>query len=148
MSTQRTRRPAKYPGSVMSMYSLGEVLHEIVCGRDHPSCMAQAAVRTISSRGFLECDSRDRILDAADEELKGQFDQQMEAVLRLGLQCVLQDRHNRPHIGRVRDRLTKLLANRNGRTYQQPRVTKGSSVCAEPHSIRTHGPAKNGCDSE
>ena len=103
------------------VYSLGVVLLEIVCGR-RPSIILQGAGGGKNNviEMVRECDGRDRILDAADEELRGQFDLEMEAVLRLGLQCVLPDRHNRPHTGRVRDRLTELLASRNGRTYQRP----------------------------
>uniref|UniRef100_A0A8I6XX19 Protein kinase domain-containing protein n=1 Tax=Hordeum vulgare subsp. vulgare TaxID=112509 RepID=A0A8I6XX19_HORVV len=91
------------------VYSLGVVLLEIVCGTK-PSILQSSDKHSLIEM-VQDCDRSNRILDAADKGLRGQFDKKIEAVLRLGLQCVLPDHHNRPHAGRVRDRLMELLEN-------------------------------------
>jgi serine/threonine protein kinase len=119
------------------VYSLGVVLLEIVCGQK-PLFLKDSGKNNLIEM-VRECDGRGRIFDAADKQLRGEFDQEMEAVLRLGLQCVLPDRHKRPHVGRVKDRLTELLANRKASTYQRQQSEGEFGTCRT--TFRRHSQA-------
>lgn len=97
------------------IYNFGVVLLEIVCGK-RPSIL-QGSGNT-SKNSLIEMvrqyDRRNIILEAADKVLRGQSDNEIEAVLQLGLECVHSDRRDRPHAARVRDRLTDMVPSGKG----------------------------------
>ncbi|KAF7081803.1 hypothetical protein CFC21_085710 [Triticum aestivum] len=97
------------------VYSFGVVLLEIVCGK-RPSIMQGSDNTRKNSliEMVRECQGRNRIIDAADKGLRGQYDNKIKDVLRLGLECVHSDRRDRPHAVRVRDRLNDLVPNGKG----------------------------------
>jgi serine/threonine protein kinase/DNA-binding response OmpR family regulator len=85
----------RWPRTELDVYSFGVVLLEIACGK-RPASSLLAWVRDLYDRGL--------ILDAADQRLNGEFDQQqMERVLVTGLWCALQDPMPRPSILQAMD---------------------------------------------
>ncbi|XP_020149054.1 probable kinase CHARK [Aegilops tauschii subsp. strangulata] len=92
------------PGAESDVYSFGVVLLEIACGRgptltrtDHQASAALLA----SVRGMHH---RNRIVDAADRRLNGEFDRlQMERLLVTGLWCAHHDPMRRPSVAQAMD---------------------------------------------
>jgi len=84
------------------VYSFGIVLLEVACGKkpiiQGTENMLVENVRT--------CYQRNEILQAVDRRLRGPFDEQIKRVLKIGLLCVQQDRHLRPHIIKVMEFLS------------------------------------------
>ncbi|VAH56662.1 unnamed protein product [Triticum turgidum subsp. durum] len=82
------------------VYSLGVLLLEIVCG-EKPIFQSDGGNSLIKKvRQFHETNT---ILEAADKRLRGHYDEEIKKVLEAGLRCVHQDRHQRPHMRRLRD---------------------------------------------
>jgi serine/threonine protein kinase len=78
------------------VYSFGVLLLEIACGRTPVAVLQDKTVMHISQLVW-ELYGHGEVLDAADARLDGEFDQQeMEAVLVVGLWCVHPDRNVRP----------------------------------------------------
>lgn len=84
------------------VYSLGVLLFEMVCG-EKPILLPDGQSSLIMKvRQFREADT---ILEAADRRLRGPYDGEIRSVLELGLRCVREDRHRRPHMGIIRESL-------------------------------------------
>ncbi|XP_037482406.1 probable kinase CHARK [Triticum dicoccoides] len=91
------------PSADSDVYSFGVVLLEIACGQrptsrrpDQPSAALLASVRGMYHRN--------RIVDAADRKLNGEFDRlQMERLLVTGLWCAHHDPLQRPSVAEAMD---------------------------------------------
>ncbi|CAN6217383.1 unnamed protein product [Urochloa humidicola] len=88
------------PCTESDVYSFGVVLLEIASGRQPAAASSeQPGQAPALLRRVRDAYSRDRILDAADGRLNGEFDRgQMERVLVTGLWCAHRDPSQRPSI--------------------------------------------------
>jgi serine/threonine protein kinase len=88
------------------IYSFGIVMLEVVCC-ERPSVI-QNGDRIMNNlvEKVRACHQRNAILDAADERLRGQSDEQLQRVLIIGLLCVHPDPDQRPHTRKVLEYLT------------------------------------------
>jgi serine/threonine protein kinase len=83
-------------GVASDVYSFGVLLLEIACGRTPVVVLHDKTAVHISQRVW-ELYGHGEVLDAADARLDGEFsEQEMEAVLVVGLWCVHPDRTVRP----------------------------------------------------
>lgn len=80
------------------IYSFGVVLLEVSCGRRPVVTLPDGSMIHLAQRvsELYECG---RILDAADQQLNGEFNvEEMERVMVVGLLCTCHDRGIRPSI--------------------------------------------------
>ena len=97
------------------VYSFGVLLLEVVCGEE-PVLIDGAGKNSLIEK-VRECEKRNAILDAAAQQLRGEFDEEIKAALSIGLCCVETRRGDRPTIQIVLGRLLSLtgkLASNNG----------------------------------
>ncbi|VAH54959.1 unnamed protein product [Triticum turgidum subsp. durum] len=97
------------------VYSFGVLLLEVVCGEE-PVLIDGAGKNSLIEK-VRGCEKRNAILDAADQQLRGEFDEEIKAALSIGLCCVETRRGDRPTIQIVLGRLLSLtgkLASNNG----------------------------------
>ncbi|XP_044321214.1 cysteine-rich receptor-like protein kinase 8 [Triticum aestivum] len=88
------------------VYSFGVLLLEVVCGEE-PVLIDGAGKNSLIEK-VRECEKRNAILDAADQQLRGEFDEEIKAALSIGLCCVETRRGDRPTIQIVLGRLLSL----------------------------------------
>ncbi|CAI9753967.1 unnamed protein product [Fraxinus pennsylvanica] len=82
------------PTAAGDVYSFGVVVLEVACGR--------RPIQTAVEREEEEKYIKGRLLEAADERIKGQYEvEEMEAILKLGLACCHPNPLHRPTMGEV-----------------------------------------------
>ncbi|KAF7019838.1 hypothetical protein CFC21_032970 [Triticum aestivum] len=92
------------------VYSFGVLLLEVICGVKPKLTSIDKGTKNSLVEMVRECQERDAILDAADQRLRGEFDEEIKGVLFIGLRCVETRHGDRPTIEIVLDRLVSLTA--------------------------------------
>ncbi|XBI97005.1 hypothetical protein VPH35_033216 [Triticum aestivum] len=90
------------------VYSFGVLLLEVVCGVA-PNLIGSPPKNSLIEK-VRECCERNAILDAADQRLRGNFDEEIKGVLLIGLRCVETSRGDRPSIQIVLADLVSIAA--------------------------------------
>ncbi|XP_037482605.1 receptor like protein kinase S.2-like [Triticum dicoccoides] len=101
------------------VYGFGVLLLEVVCGQN--PIMIYNPPKNSLIEMVQECGRRNAIIDAADQRLRGEFDEEIKGALLIGLWCVEERRDERPTIQIVLSRLIGLAAKS---TYDNRRSTE------------------------
>ncbi|KAF7012765.1 hypothetical protein CFC21_026924 [Triticum aestivum] len=90
------------------VYSFGVLLLEVVCGEE-PILTGNPLKNSLVEK-VRECYERDAILDAADQRLRGNSDEEIRGALLTGLRCVEKSRGDRPTMQIVLAELVSIAA--------------------------------------
>jgi serine/threonine protein kinase len=80
------------------VYSFGVLLLEVVCGQKPQLIQVDRHTKNSLVEMVREYENRGAILDAADKNLRGNFDDEIKGALIIGLHCVKERRGDRPTI--------------------------------------------------
>ncbi|KAL6182491.1 hypothetical protein ACLB2K_043910 [Fragaria x ananassa] len=89
------------PTAASDVYSFGIVLLEVACGRKPIEMMAEEE-KVVLVDWVRELYSKGRVREAADQRIKGEYDEEeMEVALKLGLTCCHPDPQRRPSMKEI-----------------------------------------------
>lgn len=89
------------PTAASDVYSYGVVVLEVVCGRRPIEMQVECDEDTVLIDWVRDKYGNKRLLEAADERIKGEYEEEMQAVLKLGLACCHPDPTHRPTMRQV-----------------------------------------------
>ncbi|XP_062027523.1 L-type lectin-domain containing receptor kinase S.1 [Rosa rugosa] len=90
------------PTAATDVYSFGVVLLEVACGRRPIEMGAEEEEEAVLIDWVKELYSKGRVREAADQRIKGEYDEEeMEVVLKLGLACCHPDPQRRPSMKEI-----------------------------------------------
>ncbi|KAM5571924.1 L-type lectin-domain containing receptor kinase S.1 [Rosa sericea] len=90
------------PTAASDVYSFGVVLLEVACGRRPIEMGAEEEEEAVLVDWVRELYSKGRVREAADQRIKGEYDEEeMEVVLKLGLACCHPDPQRRPSMKEI-----------------------------------------------